>query len=115
MAGAASGPPGGAAEADPLRGGHNCPMSDAVPVSRPLEAWPCRSICVWSADDEVLTDAEHDRLRLFSCRGCGSEWVRTEPWTPIDADGVVPAAIAAERRQVVTTGHDEGGAGSTDT
>ena len=61
-----------------------------VPV-RDLEIQPCRHVCTWAATGTTL-----DSLPLFSCGGCGSEWVRTQAWTPIGADGVVPADVAAE-------------------
>ena len=54
-------------------------------------------------------------MRVFSCAGCGSEWVRAEAWTPADADGDVAADVAAERAQPdgqVSSGPGEGGAGS---
>jgi len=58
---------------------------------RPLEIRPCRSVCTWSDGGSVL-----DGLPLFVCGGCGSEWIRTQAWTPIGADGVVPPDVAAE-------------------
>ena len=36
-------------------------------------------------------------LPLFACSGCGSEWVRSQGWTPIDADGRIPPEVQAER------------------
>ena len=84
------------------------PMSDfpapggapAPRTPRAVEAWPCQSVCVWRATGEVWAPERTDEapLRVFACAGCGSEWVRTEPWTPIDAHGVVPVEVAAERR-----------------
>jgi hypothetical protein len=77
----------------------------AVPAhaepARPLAVWPCQSICVWRATGEVWGDSDHGVAgpRVFACAGCGSEWVRTEAWTPIDANGEIPEAIAVERRQ----------------
>ena len=67
--------------------------------ARRLAAWPCQSVCLWRATGEVWADGEHTDLRVFACAACGSEWVRTEPWTPIDAQGEVPAAIVDERRR----------------
>lgn len=49
----------------------------------------CRSLCAWRR-----TPAPDER---FACRGCGSQWVPGEPWTPIDADGTVPADVLAAR------------------
>ena len=54
----------------------------------------CRSLCDWAR-----TPASYDGQPLFACRGCGSQWVRTEPWTPCQADGVVPAEVLAELRR----------------
>jgi len=64
-------------------------------VSRPLEIAACRSVCAWDA-----TGQELDGEELFACAGCGSEWVPSEPWTPIDWTGQVPDAVqrARERR-----------------
>jgi hypothetical protein len=53
----------------------------------------CRSECVWDATGDVLAGE-----RLFACAGCGSEWVRTQDWTPMDWHGEVPEAVLAERR-----------------
>lgn len=47
-------------------------------------------------------------MDVFACEGCGSQWVRTEEWTPVDADGIVPDAIASG----ATSGR---GAGAADT
>lgn len=62
-----------------------------------LAAEPCQSVCRWAAQGEWLDDASGGGLRLFACAGCGSEWVRTEAWTPADVDGDVPVEVAAER------------------
>jgi hypothetical protein len=64
-----------------------------------VAAWPCQSVCVWRATREVWWADDHVDLAVFACSGCGSEWVRTEAWTPIDANGEVPEQIAAERRR----------------
>ncbi len=58
---------------------------------RPLEIQPCRSVCTWAPAGDTL-----GALPLFRCGGCGSEWVRSQAWTPIGADGIVPADVAAE-------------------
>lgn len=63
-------------------------------MSRPLQIAACRSVCSWHATGELLEDD-----RLFACAGCGSEWVASEPWTPIDATGSVPVAVQEERRR----------------
>ncbi|HSK25406.1 MAG TPA: hypothetical protein VK894_00670 [Jiangellales bacterium] len=56
-----------------------------------LEARPCQAACAWTT-----TGARLDGRPLFRCGGCGSEWVRGVGWTPVDADGRVPPAVAAE-------------------
>jgi hypothetical protein len=58
-------------------------------VSRPLEIAACRSVCSW-----LRTGARLDDEPLFECVGCGSEWVPSEPWTPVDYTGAVPAPVA---------------------
>lgn len=62
-------------------------MGETRPV---LEISPCRTLCDWSAT-RVETG-----LQVFGCLGCGSEWVRTERWTPRQHDGSVPPAVVAE-------------------
>ena len=62
-------------------------------VSRPLEIAACRRLCSWDATGEDL-----DGRPLFACAGCGSEWVATEQWTPVDWTGVVPEPVQAARR-----------------
>jgi hypothetical protein len=57
----------------------------------PLAVFPCRSLCAWRA-----TEATDGGLRVFSCTGCGSQWTRTRPWTPIDADGHRAPDLLAE-------------------
>ena len=70
------------------------------PQPRDLQAWPCQSRCLWSATDEVLevrvAPGKTAPLRVFACAGCGSEWVRSEGWTPADVSGEVPGAVRAE-------------------
>ena len=61
-------------------------------MSRPLEVAACRSVCVWHVTDERLDGEE-----LFACEGCGSEWLPSEPWTPIDWTGAVPALVQRAR------------------
>lgn len=72
-------------------------MTSFAQQPRPVEAYPCQSVCVWRATGDVWLDARSGALRVFRCAGCGSEWVRTEAWTPVDAAGGVPSEIAAER------------------
>jgi len=52
----------------------------------------CRRECTWSATGQRLGDEP-----LFACEACGSEWVRSEAWTPIDWLGEVPPTVVAER------------------
>jgi len=68
------------------------PYRGGVPSSpdRPLEIAGCRALCSWHARDEVLGGEP-----LFGCDGCGSEWVASEGWTPVDHTGQVPAAVLA--------------------
>lgn len=51
---------------------------------------PCRSLCEWRASRAAA--------ELFVCAGCGSQWEPGQGWTPMDADGVVPAAVRDARR-----------------
>ncbi|WP_223164091.1 hypothetical protein [Nocardioides mesophilus] len=59
---------------------------------RPLQISGCRSECSWSATGSHLDDEP-----LFACAGCGSEWVPSEPWTPVDWTGTVPETVRAAR------------------
>ncbi|MFZ5848715.1 hypothetical protein [Nocardioides pakistanensis] len=61
---------------------------------RPLRIAACRRLCSWRAAGEELGGEA-----LFRCDGCGSEWVASQPWTPIDHTGEVPPAVQAERRR----------------
>jgi len=56
-----------------------------------LEIQPCRAVCTWASTGARLAGEQ-----LFRCGGCGSEWVRSQGWTPVGADGVVPDDVAAE-------------------
>ena len=68
-----------------------------------LTAHPCRSLCHWAA-----TGGTHDGMALFACAGCGSEWVRSEPWAPRQADGTWPPGV----REELTSARAEDAAGS---
>lgn len=57
----------------------------------PLTISPCRKLCDWGP-----VDGTYDGLPLFACSACGSEWVRTEPWTPRNWDVSIPASVRAE-------------------
>lgn len=63
-------------------------------MSPRLEIAACRRLCSWARTGESL-----DSEPLFACSGCGSEWVASEAWTPIDHTGVVPEAVQEERRR----------------
>jgi hypothetical protein len=63
-------------------------------MSPSLEISACRRLCSWE-DTGTHLDGE----RLFACLGCGSEWVASEPWTPIDHTGVVPEPVQEARRR----------------
>lgn len=60
--------------------------------SRQLSISPCQARCSWSTSGERLGED-----LLFACDACGSEWVASEAWTPVDWKGVVPEAVQAER------------------
>lgn len=59
-----------------------------------LVSQPCRSLCWW-AD----TGTEHEALPMFACAGCGSQWVRSEPWRPMQADGSWPDGVREQVQQ----------------
>jgi hypothetical protein len=59
-----------------------------------LEISACRRLCSWSDTGDRL-----DGERLFRCAGCGSEWVASQPWTPVDHTGDVPEPVQRERRR----------------
>jgi hypothetical protein len=88
------------------RAGHTGPMSEPLPGTRVLAAEPCQSVCVWTRTEESLAvGAAGDPAAVFVCTGCGSEWLRSELWTPIDADGHVPPEITAELARRETRGN----------
>jgi hypothetical protein len=60
-------------------------------VPEPLAQYACQDACRWGPDDAA--DASP---RRFACSGCGSQWDRTQLWTPIDRDGTVPASVREE-------------------
>ena len=57
-----------------------------------LAEHPCQARCAWTANGRYV-----DAAPVFSCAGCGSEWARTQAWTPIDANGFINPLILAER------------------
>jgi len=62
-------------------------------MSRPLVVSACRAVCEWGKTGEMIAEEP-----VFACSGCGSEWVASEAWTPIDHDGFVPMAVQEARR-----------------
>jgi hypothetical protein len=68
-------------------------LGTVAAVARPLAIFACRSSCAWQETEETL-----ESERLFACAGCGSEWVPSEPWTPIDWTGAVPEPVQRARR-----------------
>ena len=70
----------------------------------PLRVSPCRSLCDWRASRARLQGEA-----LFACAGCGSQWVRSEPWSPRQADGSWPPGV---REELLTTDRSAGAAGS---
>ena len=62
-------------------------------MPRPLVIAPCRALCRWGSRGSRLGGEE-----LFACSGCGSEWVPSQPWTPVDHTGTVPDAVVQVRR-----------------
>jgi hypothetical protein len=63
------------------------------PMTRALRIGACRALCSWHPTGDRLG---HEAV--FACTGCGSEWVPSEPWTPIDHTGSVPVQVAEARR-----------------
>lgn len=63
-------------------------------MSARLRISACRRLCSWGTTERSL-----DGEPLFACSGCGSEWVASEPWTPVDHTGVVPVPVQEERRR----------------
>ena len=61
-------------------------------ADRELAIWPCQARCSWSPTPDEL--GGH---RLFACSACGSEWVASEAWTPVDWQGLVPDTVREER------------------
>lgn len=57
-----------------------------------LQQHPCQDLCAWQIDVEQPLIGP----RRFACRGCGSQWDRTQGWTPCDRDGTVPVDVQAE-------------------
>ncbi|MGO4957248.1 hypothetical protein ACTQ49_08245 [Luteococcus sp. Sow4_B9] len=61
-------------------------------MTRELKMNDCKGTCDWQPTDELS-----DGQRIFACTPCGSEWTSDQGWTPRNADGEVPAAVAAEK------------------
>jgi hypothetical protein len=56
-----------------------------------LDQRPCRAKCSWSRQHRPTI-----ALPIFRCSGCGSQWARTERWTPRNADGTITAEVQQE-------------------
>jgi hypothetical protein len=83
-------PAGGSSRAD-VR-----PDTARPDTARPDTARPDTGLPDTARPDTGRSDAvERDR---FACCGCGSEWDRSQRWTPIDRDGTVPQQVAAQAR-----------------
>ncbi|RRD48605.1 hypothetical protein [Arachnia propionica] len=54
----------------------------------------CRSRCDWRP-----TSRELEGEPVFECSGCTSEWVPSEPWTPMNADGTIRPEVEAARQR----------------
>lgn len=55
-----------------------------------LRVRACRDLCSWHR-----TPVDRRGEPMFACRGCGSQWVPSEHWTPRDRDGSVPPEVLA--------------------
>lgn len=60
----------------------------AGPDLAPLRIRSCRDLCAWTR-----TPVERRGEPMFACRGCGSQWVPSESWTPRDSNGAVPPEV----------------------
>ena len=60
----------------------------------PLAVAPCRSLCSWSPAPGPVPAGD-----LFACAGCGSQWAPDQQWTPVQADGTVPAEVRTARQR----------------
>lgn len=58
------------------------------PDLAPLKVRSCRDMCNWNK-----TPVERRGEPLFACRGCGSQWVPSEHWTPREASGHIPPEV----------------------
>lgn len=67
---------------------------------------PCRQLCDW------VTVAPAYDVTMLACAGCGSQWVPSQAWTPVQADGTMPAAVSALRAAEVGSGGSESSNGS---
>ncbi|MET3859862.1 hypothetical protein ABIE38_000772 [Dietzia sp. 2505] len=64
------------------------PRREPDPDSGPLRVRSCRDLCEWTR-----TPVERRGEPMFACRGCGSQWVPSEHWTPRDSNGAVPPEV----------------------
>ncbi|GAA4345202.1 hypothetical protein [Angustibacter luteus] len=58
-----------------------------TPHPGPLAQEPCQSRCHWLPVEQTT------RLPRLACTGCGSQWDRSQAWTPRDLDGSIPPGV----------------------
>lgn len=63
-------------------------------MARDLVTNPCQQQCRWRAQSH-----ERGEEPLFACMSCGSQWVPSQPWAPVDADGSRDPALLAVLEQ----------------
>ncbi|MGN6610257.1 MAG: hypothetical protein ACTHLJ_00635 [Angustibacter sp.] len=67
-------------------------------MPEPLAQYACQDACQWQPDPATTA-----RLPRFACTGCGSQWDRSQLWTPIDRGGTVPPSVREEIGQASGT------------
>ena len=60
-------------------------------MTAPLTQYACQDACQWRPDPTSSSVPPR-----FACTGCGSQWDRTQLWTPVDRDGRVSEAVRRE-------------------
>lgn len=75
----------------------------------PLAVHPCRGLCAWRPARHAQSCEVRGAMPLFRCRGCGSEWVRSEPWAPVDANGARHPVLVEEVARRADEALDEHG------
>jgi hypothetical protein len=79
-----------------------------TPLGEPI-AHPCRSLCRWRPSRARAGAGSG----VFTCTGCGSQWMPGLAWTPIDADGTIPAKVLSAKR-AATSGRSGAAADTSD-